>query len=95
MTAHPFICRICGRRSTKRLCKPHAKQDLLARKQREAERRQRGIERPKRSILDVAPDDDEPTQEELERIIAEQLRCLPAWWSEDCGMVDDVADDDD
>lgn len=25
-------------------------------------------------------EDNEPTQEELDAIIAEQMRCLPAWW---------------
>jgi hypothetical protein len=32
----------------------------------------------------MEPDDDsdmdEPTEEELERIIAEQMQCLPPWW---------------
>ncbi len=29
---------------------------------------------------EVEPDD-EPTEEELEAIIAEQRQCLPAWWT--------------
>lgn len=24
----------------------------------------------------------EPTAEEVERVVAEQMRCLPAWWEE-------------
>jgi len=27
--------------------------------------------------------DREPTEGELEQMIAEQMRCLPSWWSED------------
>lgn len=33
---------------------------------------------------DTPPVDDEPTEAELDALIAEQLKRLPVWWDEDC-----------
>ena len=46
-------------------------------------RRRRGIPA---ATKQVPPEDaDEPTAEEVERIVAEQSKCLPAWWGREDG----------
>lgn len=32
----------------------------------------------------TVPEEPEPTQEEVDKVVREQMRCLPDWWDNEC-----------